>query len=267
MQTPRARRVRPGNSPQRAVVRRRTPHIPPPVPHLATDPRPNVEIQPLALSPEINLLSLYRKSTSCNFAAFCKRCRTPTLTKPISQPSVAFDLRVASQPLAILPLFARGAAALIRRPPLYTLPPPSTRARPINLLQFCRFLQEVPQPDFDEPHSTALRGLPPARSQSTSCNFAAFCKRCRSPISMNPILRPSVASNLLETIQPLAILPFFARGVAARFRRTPFHRSQWHPRAKLRIDLSHFCHFLQEIGAFGVENDATCQIFLTFSGR
>src|SRR5574344_919066 len=80
-----ARRVRPGNSPQGSVVRRRTPHITPPVPHLATGPRPSVEIHPLTLSPEINLLSLYRKSTSCLFTG--------------------------NQPLAILPLFARGVAA------------------------------------------------------------------------------------------------------------------------------------------------------------
>src|SRR5574344_607452 len=68
-QAPEARRVRPGNSPQGSVVRRRTPHIPPPVAHLETGPRPNDEIQPLASLPgsqplvslpEINLLQICR---------------------------------------------------------------------------------------------------------------------------------------------------------------------------------------------------------------
>src|SRR5574344_915970 len=66
--------------------------------------------QPLVSLPEINLLSLYRKSTSCNFAAFCKRCRSPISLNPIPRPSVAFEPQTEIQPLAILPLFARGAA-------------------------------------------------------------------------------------------------------------------------------------------------------------
>src|SRR5574344_857396 len=111
---------------------------------------------------------------------------------------------------------------------------------------------EKKQPDFAEPHATALCGLRPARSHSTSCNFAAFCKRCRSPTSPNPTPRPSVASDLRVANQPLACLPLFARGASDGLAPTPSHGLSRHSARALSFNLLQFCRFLQEVCDFRV---------------
>src|SRR5574344_313347 len=169
-QAPEARRVRPGNSPQGSVVRRRTPHIPPPVAHLETGPRPNDEIQPLASLP-------------------------------------------GSQPLVSLP--------------------------EINLLHICRFLQEVPQPDFTEPHSTALGGFRTSDRNSTSCNFAAFCNRL--VLLESKKMRPATFWRL-----------FLAGGAISGSK----HR-----------DLPRFGGFFWQVVPFRGPNAGTCHNFPPFSGR
>src|SRR5574344_396453 len=125
------------NEPQRAIVRRRRPHIPPPVVHLATDSRLNAENsiphlftwkQPRASLPGNNLVYFRWQSISCIFAAFCKRCRSLISPNLIPRPSVSSCLRGANQPLAYLALFARGAAARLRRTPFHSPPWPPTCA-------------------------------------------------------------------------------------------------------------------------------------------
>src|SRR5574344_1627420 len=198
--------------------------------------------------PIFNLLTLSRKSTSCNYGSFCKRSRCQTSPTPIPRPSVASDMRVVNQPLAIMALFARGAAARLRQPPFHDPRWPPTCALPLNLLPLCHFLQEVPPPDFANPHPTALRGLRHARSQSTSCKFAAFCKRCRRQTSPTPIPPPSVASDMCVANQPLAFSPLFAIG-------------ELFSRLKL-CDLPDFPGFLWQVGPFQGQNAVTCTFLI-----
>src|SRR5574344_1143742 len=109
----------------------------------------------------------------------------------------------------------------------------------INLLHICRFLQEVPPPDFTEPHSTALGGFRTSDRNSTSCNFAAFCNRL--------VLLES------KTMRPATFWRLFLAGGAISGSK---HR-----------DLPRFGGFFWQVVPFRGPNAGTCHNFPPFSGR